>query len=204
MRTNFLATQSQTIPANSTIIALCGGGSLFLCKESSAAFKVSFDNDAWNDCEVGLGFRFLGGEGFRSVRLQNPTASDITVTYYVGTAEVIDNRLNTLIERDVTMTSRLPRTQLVGAEVELDPGDSVVMAGTFLNKYRKQIVLTNTHASENLKIRVEDADEIEVNGATLRPLVPWTIETTAEVKILNPATNSNPITLEALGIHYVD
>lgn len=181
-------------------------GQMIRVKESSAVVYAEIDERPKIPLEVGLSYRRLDGTYFRKLKLSHDEDVTVTIGFYYGTDEITDDRLNTLIERDITMTARDPRTDLVGNNVDLDPGDTVTFIGTYGLQHRKQIVFTNTDASEDLKLRAPDANDgvTIINVGTLRPRIPWTIPTSSVVRVQNPATNANTITLEACATHYAE
>lgn len=111
----FLRYYTETIPAGANNkLRKDYGGRWFVCKESSAVFGVIFDDGAENPCEVGIGFKHTDEDGvaakFKSVILVNNTGAAITCGFYIGSTEVIDARLNTLVDRtiNVAVSSDVP------------------------------------------------------------------------------------------------
>lgn len=104
---SFLRYYTRTIPAGRKL-PLDLGGRWFVCKESTAAFAIAFDDGGENPCEVGIGFVHEDEDGnpakFKKITLVNTSGADITVGFYVGSTRVIDARLNTLVDRTVNIT----------------------------------------------------------------------------------------------------
>lgn len=104
----FLRYYTETIPSGANNkLRKDFGGRWFVCKESSAVFGVIFDDGAENPCEVGIGFKHTDEDGvaakFKSIILVNNTGNPITCGFYVGSTEVIDARLNTLVDRTINV-----------------------------------------------------------------------------------------------------
>lgn len=59
---------------------------------ATATPRISFDDGAENPLEVGIGIPVP--QGFKAVRLINPTASPLTVEVVFGIGNLADNRLN--------------------------------------------------------------------------------------------------------------
>lgn len=152
-RKPFLRTYTYTIPANGQKGPLKHGGRFFICKESSAAFKVTLDDVGPNDCEVGYGFKFSDANGnpaeFREIFLHNDTGSEVTVTIQVGSVEVLDSRLNTLVDRTVNVTvSSNTATYTKGTTGTVNGAVPAAFTGVDAGgKYRKSWSVFNKNAA---------------------------------------------------------
>lgn len=178
---SFFSSGALTIPAGQTTSYNCTG-QLFICKESSDTFSMSFNDGDFFLMECGLGFRLEGTDGFTKLSFRNDTTSDIGITFYTGVGEIRDARLNTTVSRlGLVQMKELPTSTqghgAVGAYLTApnsDPGTrylGMVTVG-LVTKQRKQIIFQNVDATNALWIT--DAD-----GAVLA-VIPagqmWTVE----------------------------
>ena len=197
----YLISQTIIIPSSPTGVKdtiFPAVGRFFRCKESTGAFKMSFDNQQFFDCEVGIGFD-AGQEGFNSLIFRNTGASDITITFYAGNVNVIDARLNTLISRQVSTYQKNYLTFSVGG---LGTGvvtvtNAVELAITLQTGYaRKQVVITNLSATADLEVRDSNSNPM----GTVMPRSAWTVETGDIIKLFQ--TSGSDLTVRICEIYY--
>lgn len=188
MTTNsFFTSGTVIIPANQTVHYNCTG-QLFICKEASDVFKMSFNDGEQFQFEVGLGFRLDGADEFTKLSFKNETASAITINFYTGRGEIRDARLNTTVNRLMSLAIRdLPDYSKgygeVGTPLQTRGHAGVTYPGTdsetITNKGRKQIVITNVSVEGNLWIT--DASDRPV--AVIPPGQAWTMNSNATFKV---------------------
>lgn len=160
MSKSFLRYYTHTIPAGRKL-PLDYGGRWFVCKESSSAFQIAFDDGSENPCEVGLGFVLEDDDGlpsrFSKVTLVNTGGADVTVGFYVGNTRVIDSRLNTLVDRTVSVQS--------GTRDSYTKGTTLAGVGAFTGtntdgKKRKSMYVFNNEAGGGATLLVTCANGI--------------------------------------------
>jgi hypothetical protein len=186
---SFLSSGTVIVPAGAVVPYYCTG-QMFICKESSGAFWMSFDDGEFFKHEVGLGFRLKGEDQFSKLQFRNDSASAITIEFYAGVGEVMDNRLNTVIDRlmivglkDVPDYSKGTNAVGSGLPTLADGATSAAISGTdpVTGKQRKQIVIFNGHASANLFVLDSSNNFVGVIGAGQS----WTLHSAATLKLYN-------------------
>src|SRR5690606_6624293 len=112
------------------------------------------------ECEVGIGFKFEDEKGqhdtFKKIKFENPTGAPITVKYWVGTAAVLDSRLNTLVDRTINVTvSSFAPTYAKGTSGTLLAGGALWFTGLDGTKKRVSFsVFNRSAAADNTPIVV--------------------------------------------------
>ncbi len=147
-------------------------GSLFVCKESTARFMMQFNDGEKFPCEPGFSFRPPGG--FSRVTFYNLGTDLLTIDWYAGDTWVNYN------------STRIPRTRSKGGFADIGAEASQEYAGVDTGNRRKQIIVTNSHATQQIYL-------LDLNsGDPMLIVYPKTvsspIETDADLAIYNPAT----------------
>jgi hypothetical protein len=195
-KTSFLAWQSITIPANSKT-SKNQTGSRFIVKEATGKFYVGLDSEKPVPIEPGLGIHLQSGDQFTAITFVNDSATDIVVEYYVGSAEVKDSRLNTLVERLGVVTVRNPDTYPKSQyNAALAAGATATISGLNGANKRKQIIITNRDAAAELDLQDASANYLEPLFAGQK----WTVDSSATFKIKN--STGAPVSLAVTGIFY--
>jgi hypothetical protein len=175
------------LPVGATVPYNCTG-QMFVCKEASDLFLMSFDDGEFFPMEVGLGFRLNGTDEFRKLSFQNNTQSIITIEFFVGVGEIQDARLNTAIQRliIVGMMDVPDYTKGLGAlgAVQHAPssfssGTTHVYTGTDSAHQRKQITFYNADATAFLW--VGDGNNLVL--AVIPPGQAWTMQSSGTFKV---------------------
>ena len=195
MTTNsFFTSGTVIIPANGTVHYNCTG-KLFICKEASDVFKMSFNDGEEFQFEVGLGFRLDGNDLFTKLTFKNETDSVITILFYVGVGEIRDARLNTTVNRLVIVGLKDVPDYAKGygamgtAPLSARQGHGTTYLGTdpATGKVRKQIVFTNVSGAGTLWI----TDASDKPMAVVPPSQAWTMRSSATFKVWgDPATGA--------------
>lgn len=176
----------KVIPAGAQIGPLALPGTLFCVKESDGVFQVAFDDSDYSDVEVGIQFR--DGEGFeqfRRVYLRNTSAADISVEFWIGNGrQVIDSRLNTLVDRTVSVSA--------GTKDSYTKGTTVAGVGAFTGtnvdgKKRKSIYVWNNEAGGGATLVITCANG--VTGFRLAPQTGIRIDTGGSVSVSTGAAD---------------
>lgn len=188
---SFFHSGTVVVPAGATVEYYCTG-QLFICKEASDVFYVSFNDGAFFKMEVGLGFRLVDPDEFTKLSFRNDTASAVTIEFYAGVGEIRDARLNTVIDRlvivglkDVADYSK--GLGVVGAYRVAGAGGTTY-AGTdpATGRQRKQIVLTNCDAGN---IWITDANDLVVGIVGAGQI--WTLQSAATFKVYRDPNGGN-------------
>lgn len=176
---------SITVPGTQVVKHVPITGTLFVCKEATARFKIQFNDGEKMDFEGGFSIRLP--EGFTRVTFYNldeTTEVDLVVDFYAGDSTVEFNYV------------RQPRTRTKATEVSLGSGDATLLRGTDEGNRRQAITITNTDSANNL--RIVDAATDTAMG-TVYPQSSWQWETDADIKLLAP---SGAITAQVGEIFY--
>lgn len=157
--------------AASSVTVLAVTGELFVCRESTGSFKLSFDDGAPIDFEAGFSIRVKGG--FTKVTVfNNSTTATLKFTFYAGDSEIDYNYV------------RQPRTRLKSTyTAALASSGSQLYSGVDTGQRRKHIIITNFDSLITLRIRDIDEDEICSACFPQRQII---IETDADLRIHNP------------------
>lgn len=115
-RKSFLGHQSITLKAGEPMPVACTGA-YFKCTEAAYQFQMSVNGGPFFPCEVGLGFKLTEGEQFtlltfRNKDYANQNSQNLSISFYTGTQEVIDDRLNLRVDRGLGISTFVPRTAL--------------------------------------------------------------------------------------------
>jgi hypothetical protein len=174
------------VPVGATVPYNCSGA-MFLCKEASDLFLMSFNDGEFFPMEVGLGFRLNGTESFTKLSFYNNTQSIVTIEFFVGVGEIRDARLNTAIDRLVIMgikdlTDYVKGAGTLGNSLTANgiPTIGNTYAGTdpATSKQRKQITFQNVDATAYLWI----VDGSNLMLASLPPGQSWTMASSGTYK----------------------
>lgn len=84
------------------------------------------------------------------------------------------------------ISQRIPTRIVPSGTITLTAGSSQTFAGSNARQDRVQIVVTNLDGSQNLKVRSAN----NISALTVFPQTSITIETSADVVIYNPGSNS--------------
>lgn len=114
-------------------------GELFVCKEATAQFEMQFDDGPKFKCEGGFSIRPPGG--FTKLTFFNLLSVALLVSFYAGNAYVSYDYLRT------------PRTRTKAKSDALVLGGTQNFLGTDSGNRRKEIVVTNRHATDELQLR---------------------------------------------------
>jgi hypothetical protein len=130
-------------------------GSLFVIKESSAAFDVEFDDDGKSTFEGGYTID-TGEDKFQKITIYNRSSSSaLAVEGFVGLGSgkpgVYYDYLRTRSTRIVPQSLNM-NPGVVTIPGLLSAGDAATY-GMNPNARRKHIVITNTHASEEIHLK---------------------------------------------------
>jgi len=193
MKTPLLSFKAITIPTGKTVQQNITG-QLFFCTECNARFEMAINDGERIPMELGLGFRF--DDPFNKLTFYNDTAADITVEYYVGANDILDSRLNTLLERQILVGQRIPPTRIVAGDVTIAASATLTYIGTNAGDQRKQIVITNRDDTYDLTVQDSGASAI----ATVFARTAWTIETNATIKLYN--ANASALAINVCEIYY--
>lgn len=85
------------------------------CLNSSAPFKVKFDDGSFSDFEAGLSYSPL--TGFRRVDIYNPTGADLVVRLGFGKGSINDARVTISAGQDLNVRAKVPDVFTTGAAV---------------------------------------------------------------------------------------
>lgn len=169
-----------TLAAYETRAVAVSGARIFV-RSSDAQFFVNFDGSS-TDLPVEQGFSIgtPDGSAFRQIVFKNTTSTANRVTGYIG-SNTVDyappvEQINLSVKNAATVLK--PSGLLSLATLTAD-----TYAGTLNGKNRKQIIVTNLSATADLYIR----DTNDATGAVVMPRTPWTMETSAAVKVYNPS-----------------
>lgn len=193
MKTPLLSWKSITIPAYG-VLPHNIAGQIFVCTESSDRFEVQIDDGDRIPMELGLGFRIV--DGFTKLLFINEGATAITAEYYVGANEILDNRLNTLLERQILVGQKIPPTVIIPGDTNINAAQTLTYVGVNANRQRKQIVITNR--DDTLDLTVQDSGGTAI--ATVFARTAWTIETNATIKLYN--ANGSALAINVLETYY--
>lgn len=188
-RKPFLRTYNYAIPANGQIGPVAHGGRYFICKESDGVFKVTLDDVGPNDCEVGYGFKFSDENGapaeFKRVTLHNTTASVINVVIQIGSVEVLDSRLNTLVDRtiNVTVSDQAPTLTVATMGTILSLG-TVTFTGLSGAKHRLSFSAFNRSANAGEYLIVVGNNGI--GGHEIDPRQAYAVQSGGAISLSNP------------------
>ena len=176
---SFFSSGTVVVPAGKTVPYHCTG-QMFICKEASNVFWISFDDGEFFKHEVGLGFRMKGDDFFSRLQFRNDTADSITIEFYAGAGEIMDNRLNTTINRLMIVSLKDSTDYTSGydnalLEIGTIALPSLTLSGTdpATGKQRRQVVITNMSSSEWLLIEDDSGNYFAAVG----PLQSWTMQT---------------------------
>jgi hypothetical protein len=142
-----IPTTSQTVVlAPYEVRPLAVSGMVFSCALATAQFLISFDGQGYIPMQQGWTMDNRPNI-FRSINLQNPTAVQITVTFYAGASAMFYSPPTTL-----ALVTNAP-TYLKGSGiVAIGAGASQTFNGVDAGKNRKQIIVTNLDAVNALYI----------------------------------------------------
>lgn len=155
-------------------------GSLFMCRESSAQFNMSFNDGELFPCEHGFQLRPPGG--FTRLVFQNLSATDeLTVEFYAGDVFVGFEYQGRVPKTELSTPS--PITALPDPTL-IDPTRQYPFPGVnALGQRRKLFHLFNTHATQSVIIYNLKQFRPIAEGA---PKTPYTLETDANLMVFNP------------------
>ena len=157
-------------------------GQFFICTESSDQFKMSIDDGEEFQMELGLRFRLLGDDIYSQLTFRNDTEDTLTLSFYAGAADMDDARLNSLIEHQIAVGYRALSTRVVPGDTSIDAYETLTFIGLNGGTRRKQIVVSNSELTADLKLLDSDDEEFD----TVFPRQKWTMETDATIKVYNP------------------
>ncbi|MBC8002335.1 MAG: hypothetical protein H7X97_07075 [Opitutaceae bacterium] len=103
MNRSYLISKTVTLPASGALVPADVSGSFFRCYRATAGqFQMSFDGEQFFEFEKGLRFRLVEADNYVKLwlRILPGTSTQNTVSFYYGTAEVEDNRLNIIDNED--------------------------------------------------------------------------------------------------------
>jgi hypothetical protein len=153
LKGSFLSSKTFTVAAGQSVSHNVSGA-FFACKESNNTFLLGLDGNEPFPMEVGLSVRLEPPDFFTRLTFTNPTLYDITITYYAGRGEVRDGRLNTLFERNITVTLKDPATYAKGHSdapgakyLTLTPNAVLWMPGVDQGQPRKTLIVGNLSGS---------------------------------------------------------
>ncbi|MCX7790157.1 MAG: hypothetical protein N2378_05920 [Chloroflexaceae bacterium] len=185
-RQSFLSHHTLTVPAGQTR-RVNVTGTYFLCSESSAPFRLRLGDREATFFSAGLAVRFQPGDWFAFIEITNPGSADNEIEFFVGTAEVIDARLNVVTDRPpaaVTVHITPPKTYLKTHTItSLAPAAEESCPGTDSGNRRKEILVTNLDGTNDLEIRTAAGASI---GFVLARTA-WVLETDDDLKVVNSA-----------------
>lgn len=192
MSQNFNSYFDVTLAAYETR-ALSVTGAMFFCRSSTAQFWLNIDGGEDFPLEQGFAFRTPDGNYWNNIVLKNRSATALQVTGYIGSSLVTYAPPVEQINLAVKLAPTILRPN---AATNLAAGATLTLAGTYLGKNRKQIVVTNLSAAGDLQI----LDSAGTVGAIAFPRSAWTIETSDTVKVKN--NTGLLIDLQVLEIFY--
>lgn len=167
----FALTSFDVEVAAGSVMPLAVSGELFVCRESSRGFKISFNDGPAIDFEAGFSIRPPGGFTRFTVFNKSTTAA-LLFTFFAGDGNIEYNYV------------RQPRTRLKSTHLNtLAAGTSQLFSGVDTGQRRKHIIVTNFDPSITLRIR--DVDDVTVASACF-PQRQIIIETDADLRIVNP------------------
>ena len=160
-------------------------GQVFACDEASAEFFLLFDSQ--NSTLVRGGMQISVPGGFRTLSFQNASSDTLTVKYYVS-----DDLFTMPYVKQAS-------TVLVASSYSLAAGAMQDHPGVVNGRRRKSIVVSNTHATDVIKLRDADTDVnlLQIAASGTSPV----LETDADLKVRNPG--ANPITVNVGEFFYV-
>lgn len=151
-------------------------GSVFFCKSATTVFGLSLDGGQEMDMDSGWQIN-ISPATWRFFDIHNSGASDITVSYYLGTSAVAfsNQQLTFLVKNSPTYAKNVGNVTTIAANTTLDfPGLDGV-------NVRKQFVVANNDAASQLQVWDSSGHVI----GTVLPLSSWTIEVAGDLKLRN-------------------
>jgi hypothetical protein len=191
---SFFTSGTIILPVGATVPYNCTG-QMFVCKESSDVFQMSFNDGEFFNMEVGLGFRLNGTDEFTKLSFQNSTQNIITIQFYVGTGEIRDARLNTVIDRLVVVGLKDVPDYAAGI-TGATPGNPLSASGIAASyagtdpvtgKQRKQFTIQNVDSANYLYVT-------DASGRALAVLAPgqaWTMQSSGTFKVVKVPSGAN-------------
>ena len=177
------------------------GGRWFICKESNGVFEVSFDDGAFNPCEVGIGFKHQDEDGlpvkFSSVILRNKTGAPITAGFYIGSTEVIDSRLNTLVDRTINVVvSSVADSYTKATTGVLAAGSSAAFSGYDGTKRRSTFSAFNVNPTAVPTDAISVLGQNAIVGHEIDPRQGYVVQSAGFIQLSN--TTANAITYRVM------
>ena len=169
-----LSFKTTTLPAFASL-PMGVSGNFFYCSAATAPFKLSFDGGEELDVNAGFNVALDAGEDYRFLVFRNPTAADISISYFTGRGSV-NYILPALL---VTATNAATYSKGSGIMYRAN----ATYSGLDGTKTRKQFVLTNLDASSTIYVQDGSGNDL---GAVF-PLSAWTIETSGALIVNNPS-----------------
>jgi hypothetical protein len=228
--TGFISHRRLTLPTDGTEQQVNVTGSMFICKEASYPFEMSFNDGQFFQFDQGLTFDIAPDLftrlAFRCLQDQGvPTAPAPTaLEFYCGNAQIVDSRLNIVRDPDhyQIFAFELARTLLTIAKTIHKPfAAASIGAGLFAvfygtggvgpglagapYDYRRAIVITNNDPLNDLEVytlgEVDDAPAPGDRIATVFPRMAWHLETSADLVVKNET--AVPIACRVCEVFYV-
>ena len=182
---------SVKLKANGIINGRDVAGRSFICTsyDSATPFLVSVNKSDFIPWQMGLHFTMPNGELIKHIQFKNPEAVDRTIEFFVTDLDIRDSRLNVVGGGTLT---KVPPTALKAGPEEIPAEDEIELEGAEDDNgrtRRKQIVITNLSESVPIEVQNEAGEPI----AAIFPQSAWTIETDANLKLVNPDGAALPV-----------
>ena len=211
--TGFISHRRLTLPADGTEMHVNVTGSMFICKEASYPFEMSFNDGQYFQFDQGLTFDIKPDLFTRlSFRCMNEGGSPPAATaleFYCGNAQIVDSRLNIVRDPDhyQIFAFELARTLLTIAKTIHKPfAAATIAAGAFavfygtggvgaglagaLYDYRRAIVITNNDPDADLEVYTLVAGAPGDRIATVFARQAWTLETSDDLVVKNESAGA--------------
>jgi len=166
------------------IISVRVGGldSVFFAVSADGVFRVQPDSQASLQLYQGQGFGTPGQNQYSRLTFFNDSGAVVNVSFYTGD-QPFQNTAAVSTVGSITVSQKEPASYLkASGTLTLGAGANTSYPGTDSGKQRKQVVVTNLHASLILKVRTSTPTVF----ATVFPGSAWTVETNATINVYNP------------------
>lgn len=170
---------TKTIPAGSDESIAINGATHFKCQTATGKFLLSADDSSPSNFKAGRKITSEKGKVFNTIRVQNPTSQDVTITYTFGTGDIEDDAI--VIDGSTVTGSGQNLVTLDPVTVGQAP---VKISGDVENVTRIWIV------SEDSKIRIGDENITTSKGHPSEKLQTAIMETSADIYAISTDGNT--------------
>jgi hypothetical protein len=179
--TPYLEDYEMTLTADGNPLFRNFVGSFFICTGADQDFQMSFDGQTWFK---GFQGQRIQGFPFTKLYFRSSQGVDTDIEFFVGNVNMDDTRLSIVHDENqiLSVGSKVPATYLVAGNAVINPGATLTIAGGNAGNQRKDIVIRNLDAANNLAVQ----SSLGITGDIILPLDFWPSETSDTVKVQNP------------------